>query len=108
MQNAAPAAEQPPVNTPAFLVFGKELGGLAFVAVDLPTAGALVVGAAVVNKALHVSQRVAEKQANLMGKSVLSTKALAQMLQRGVRTQVGIALAGQKFRNPRFAQITGR
>ena len=64
--------------------------------------------AAIVNKALHVSQRVAEKQANLMGKSVLSTKALAQMLQRGVRAQVGIALAGQKFRNPRFAQITGQ
>ena len=43
-----------------------------------------------------------------MGKGVLGAKTLAQPLHCGVRAQVGIALAGQKFRNPRFAQITGQ
>ena len=108
LQNAAPAAEQPPVNAPALLVLGKEPGGLTFIAVDLPAAGALVVGAAVVDKALHVSQRVAEKQPNLMGKGVLCAKALAQPFQCGGGAQVGVALTGQKLRNARFAQIMGQ
>ena len=45
-------------------------------------------GTAVVDEALHVSQRVAEKQTNLVGKGVLGAKPLTQPLQCGLRAQV--------------------
>ena len=55
------------VDLRAFFVFCEQRAGLFLVAVDLPKPGALEIVRAVVDEALHILRRIAEKQPYLVG-----------------------------------------
>ena len=69
LQNTSSLLPEPQIDIPAFFISGELFYGLAFIAVDLPASGAFKIPACIFNKANDVSQRIAEKNSDLMWKS---------------------------------------
>ena len=67
-----PLLPLPGVDLAAHLIFFKDVFGGLLVAVDLPAAHALVIARPIADEAQDILRRIAQKQADLMGKFPLA------------------------------------
>ena len=106
--DAAPLNKQLLIHPPAFVKLGKQTLCLAGTAVDLPTAGALVIGASVLNKAQYISQRVPQKNPNFMRELGAGSQPAAQLMQNVFRFQLGVPLLAQEICHTGSCQVPGK
>ena len=93
------------INPRAFRVPGKTLLGLRNIAVDLPAAACFTVLPAAVDEALYVFRRVAEKEADFMGKGIIPGNAAGKAGDAGLRIGGRITESPEKL--PRFRAAEG-
>ena len=67
------------INSAAFLVFSEDVFGRLFVAIDLPASNTLVITGFIEDETQNILRRIAEKQADLMGKFPIRPQAADQV-----------------------------